>query len=284
MFNIFKKDNNLNPCCNYLLELSYYQLFVKNFLDKRLTNLTLIKSYSKTIYDNTYHLKCPNCQREFIHIPSREYIGLANSNDFEIIKKWYSTNNELKILNEDNFNKLKHIKSYLVDDQKLFGNKEHWIEIPCKVKLKNGDTVDFCTLFIVETVPKPGHFPLYANDNSKILFLSDIDKIIESEFALDSEIRTKTHFYPDEMIRDAGFYYVKHRNGTIYKVNDIGNFLEINDFKGSDFKNIEKSEIEDLDKVVSVMNNNFKRNYLLASWTFGDNRTLKLLRRKNGSS
>lgn len=284
MFNILKNDNSLNSCCNYILELSYFKLFREKFLDKRLTDLVLIKSYSKTIYDYTHHLECPNCKREFIYIPSREYIGLANSNDFGIIEKWYSTNNDFKILNEDNFNKLKNIKSYLADDQELFKAKEHWIEIPCKVRLKNGDTVDFCTLFIVETVPKSGHFPLYANENSQIIFLSDVDKIMESEFALDSDIRTKTHFYPDETIRDAGLYYIKHKNGTIYKVNDVVNFLEINDFKGSDFENIKKSEIEDLDKVGSLMNNNFKRNYLFASWTFGDNRTLKLLRRKNGSS
>lgn len=274
----------MNPCCNELLELSYYNLFAKSFLHKQLKNLTLIKSYTRTLYDYTHLLKCSVCGNDFIHIPNREYLGLANKNDLDIIERWYSTNNELRILNKDDFSQLRNIKSYLADSQKLFKGKEHWIEIPCKVRLKNKDKIDFCTLFVLESVPKLGHFPLYAKESSRILFLSDVAEITASDYALNAEIRTKTHSYPDEMVRDIELYYIRHKKGTIYKVNDIANFLCVDDFKGTDFENIHREEITDIDEVLSIINQNTERNYLFASWTFSDNRTMKLFRRENGSS
>ena len=117
-----------------------------------------------------------------------------------------------------------------------------------------------------------------------VIVLSEIERVYESEYALNIEIRSKTHFYPEESVRDIGLFYIKHKNGTIYKVNDISNFLDINDFKGSDFININKADVQDTDNVISLTNKNYKRNYIIASWTFGDNRTLKLLNIKNGSS
>src|SRR5690554_653656 len=284
MINLFKTNNNSMDCCDYILKTSHYKLFIENFIDKRLNDLILVKAYSKTIYDFSYHLKCSKCQKEFLYIPSREYISLINYSDLDIINKWYATDNELKILRESDFSKLKQIGSHVLDDSKLFKSREHWIEIPCKVKLKEGEIIDYCTLYIFETVPKIGHFPLYANDSSRIIFLSEIDRVYESEYALSIEIRSKTHFYPEETARDIELYYIKHKNGTVYKVNDISNFLNINDFKGSDFVNINKSDVLDSDNVISLTNKNYTRNYLIASWTFGDNRTLKLLNIKNGSS
>lgn len=271
-------------CCDYILETSHYNLFVKNFVDKRLCDLILVKAYSKTIYDFSYHLKCSKCQKEFLYIPSREYIGLINNSDLDIVSKWYTTDNKLKILSDNDFSKLKQIGSFVSDISKLFKSRESWIETPCKVKLKTGEIIDYCTMYIFETVPKIGHFPLYATENSRIIFLSEIDRVYESEYALDIEIRSKTHFYPEESVRDIGLFYIKHKNGTIYKVNDISNFLDINDFKGSDFININKADVQNTDNVISLTNKNYKRNYIIASWTFGDNRTLKLLNMKNGSS
>lgn len=271
-------------CCDYILKTSHYKLFVENFIDKRLSDLVLVQAYSKTIYDFSYHLKCSKCQKEFLYIPSREYIGLINSADLDIVTKWYATDNELKILSDSDFSKLKQIGSSVSEAPTLFKSRENWIEIPCKVRLKEGEIIDYCTLYVFETVPKINHFPLYANDNSRIIFLSEIDKVYESEYALSLEIRTKTHFYPEETVRDVELFYIRHKNGTIYKVNDIANFLSINDFKGSDFMNINKSDVRGTDKVISMTNNNYTRNYLIASWTFGDNRTLKLLNIKNGSS
>ncbi len=284
MINIFKTNNDSMSCCDYILETSHYKLFVENFIDKRLCDLILVKAYSKTIYDFSYHLKCSKCQKEFLYIPSREYIGLINNSDLDIVTKWYTTDNELKILSDSDFSKLKQIGSHVSDVSKLFKSRENWIETPCKVKLKTGEIIDFCTMYIFETVPKIGHFPLYANENSRIIFLSEIERVYESEYALNIEIRSKTHFYPEESVRDIGLFYIKHKNGTIYKVNDISNFLDINDFKGSDFININKADVQDTDNVISLTNKNYKRNYIIASWTFGDNRTLKLLNIKNGSS
>jgi len=146
------------------------------------------------------------------------------------------TDEQKSMLETWNCNKLKLTNEHFKIVNEI-GLSKYWNDskgIPCRVKLTNGEEIDFCTLIITSKLPIHNSFKHYK----RTILISEIDSISESEYGLSQSIREKANRAQE---RRMGFYptVLKHNNKLIVTRSENMNFFTEN-IKGSELENTQE--------------------------------------------
>ncbi|UOK41630.1 MULTISPECIES: hypothetical protein [Flavobacterium] len=168
----------------------------------------------------------------------------------KLILEW---NNESLILNEKQFKSLESIQG-LPRSKYTISPKD--IEFPCKVKLKNGEIIDFCILLTSKCAP-------FQNYYKNVIMLSEVDEIIESEYSLPHSYRISSMNAKEIMMSTYPFVLKTHADQNLI-YNGKTQFASFGEIKG---KEIER-EIEFSQSVRGkfIDNDYEKLTYIVADW------------------
>lgn len=147
-------------------------------------------------------------------------IRFINQKIVERILEW--NNYDLK-LNREEFEKIISIKG-LPSSKYSFNAKS--LEFPVKVKLKNGEEIDFCILLVSKSAP----FQYYYQN---VIFINSVEEIKESDFTLPHKYRISSMNAKEVMMSTYPFA-VKSKLGEILLYNGKTQYTTYGEIQGNE--------------------------------------------------
>jgi hypothetical protein len=150
-----------------------------------------------------------------------------SENYIDLFKEWNKRN---LFANNYIFNKLMDIG---VTPPDIYGNLSEFVRIPCKCVTKRGQEIDYCIVSFQKS--PPNYSQLGEGD---VLFIDEVANIYESEYALSTQVRTKTSL-AEEVGMGFSPTLVYAPDGMKFVLNGVTNFFDGYGHKGKDITLLE---------------------------------------------
>jgi hypothetical protein len=163
--------------------------------------------------------ECPACGQPWYLDEKKEIISVLPEKQLGLVEEWSSAP---LLLNPDLWKKAKDIGA---TPPHQYAQDKNYVEIPCKVITRKGETIDKCLLTFTTAPP-------LSEDQANHRFLKDVADIQPSDFALPHAVRTTTS--RSNELRGMGPTYVRSPEGSLFCLNWTVNFLDHKGALGKD--------------------------------------------------
>jgi hypothetical protein len=209
MFRLFKRKKKVGcPVCHESNMIGFGADYLESKYDSRIEQTDKI--------GNIQIYKCMLCQTDFYR-EGNMYQRFANG-QINTLREFVNLDLQLDEKQKNALDKIGLTTDWNMNRQ-----------APVKIRLKNGEILDFVT---IQVTPNPpiGYF---YNNFTKIIFIDYVDSIERSEYAISKEIREMTKGAEE---RRMGFYptVLKTNNGENVVINGQALFFKNGDIKGRD--------------------------------------------------